>query len=619
MLVPIFGFSAGCKLHFACLLFYLKLPNQLLSTHSFIYRLLSQVPLFIVGFVLCLIHVINLFDAGRSEEVLHGVGVLPGFMYHSTYTRNEGFAYICAVVVSILFLVISAAIKFTTASREHQDVGFNEGDVSKKHAHAALMAWDNSAASDIEAEYLFGVLELRFKDMCEKLAKKGQNSVSDVLGLYFRRVAGLVLYAYLQFACYVVVSFLSQVRYVPTGTTGTSLRLRQFMGAVLLPSVVSIMNHLLTYALEGLSRFERWESDKTTAVLTVYKMYIMIFLNLLVLATSNGLIVDPYLFAMRDATAIRNNLAPHFIDAYECRMNQASDAFMMNIVSDFAVHFIVDVVATRVFPIISNLSAFNQTKREFTIFHSMASSLYFTGLVAFAIPFCPMILLIAPLIFAIRFRFDVKSALAHLSRPRRSIPVQEMKYLFAVLHFVTVAVFGIVSAYFFLDNHHLPKDCSIQDNNINLCDINVLTNDVCTMDPSSKYYYYFSTSVNCDGGYPYCVCHDELACGPFIHDRTPTKVFAETLDSVPGVSQIWTYFFVESVGAWGVCVVVFLIQAFINNSYHVMYTAKEDKDKKISAHIAELNNTLKMYQKQASQLHLMNRDDTMNDNRRRPI
>jgi hypothetical protein len=316
------------------------------------------------------------------------------------------------------------------------------------------------------------------------------------------------------------------------------------------------------------------------------------------------------MFSMRDAMSIRKNLAPHFIDAYECRMNQASDAFLINIVSDFAIHLIVEILSEKLYPIMKN-----QSKRGFDIIYSTASSFYFTGLVIFAIPFCPMILLISPIIFALRFRFDIKSALGHMTRPKSSVPVHQIKFLLSVLHFVTVCFFGIIAAYLFLDNHHLPKDCAIQDLDIGLCASDVLDDDLCTLDSGSVYNYYFSASVNCKGGYPYCVCHDKMACGPFIDDPTPTKSFTDTMDSIPGIRHIWTYFFVESLGAWGVCIIVFLMQAFINNSYHVMYTAKEDKDKKIAAHIAELSAALKMYQKQSSQLQLMNRDDALADHK----
>jgi hypothetical protein len=535
-------------------------------------------------------------------------------MYHSTFTKDERFGYVSAVVVAILFQIISAGMMFTSASREYQEADITETDRSKKHARAVLMAWDNTATTETEVMYAFTIHEMRMKEYVQNLAKKGVKTMYDIFGLYLRRLAGLGLYAYVQIGCYIVVSFLSQIRYVPSGTTGADLKLGQFTGAILAPAIVSIMNFILTYTLEGLTRFEKWESEHAGAVLTVYRTYILIFFNLVVITASNILLVDPYMFAMHDATTIRKNLAPPFIDAYECRMNQASDAFLMNIVSDFAIHLIVEFLLTHLSPFITK-----QSKRGFDIIYSTASSFYFSGLVIFAIPFCPMILLISPIIFAIRFRFDVKSALGHTTRPKSSVPVHEIKYLLSVLHFVTVIFFGIVSAYLFLTNDHLPKNCAIQDSDVGLCVSNTLDGDLCSLDPDSVYHYYFSTSVNCKGGYPYCVCHDRMACGPFIDDPTPTKAFTDTMSSIPGIQQIWRYFFVESLGTWGVCIIVFLMQAFINNSCHVMHTAKEDKDKKIAAHIADLSATLKMYQKQSSQLQLMNRDDALgNDELKRP-
>ena len=77
--------------------------------------------------------------------------------------------------------------------------------------------------------------------------------------------------------------------------------------------------------------------------------------------------------------------------------------------------------------------------------------------------------------------------LSYNGRPKKTWKAQNSGVIFTSFYLCTLMIIGLPAIFYFLSTKTFPKNCDIQDSNVELCADSV-TNNVCTTDSDSDFY-----------------------------------------------------------------------------------------------------------------------------------
>ena len=500
--------------------------------------------------------------------------------------------------ILLVYTIYNTAVQNDAGAKYHEAIEANE---KKIHSKLVLMAWDNAVVYHLDVDSQSMSIYHRSRELINTLLSKESvvktRSRLAQFSLFIRKVIGSVLYLIIQFLCYLFISYT---------ITSFQNKASNILSPIIPPMVTSIFNNIFPYFLRVITDFERWENNRTAIIVKICRFYLSTSLNILILAISSGLVLDPFLLSKHSEYIIRIKLEPNFNSKYGCHFNQAGDYLIIYVLIDLLVHLLFHVATPF---ILQRFQKKQVSKSEFDLVVQTISLLYFIGLIVLTVPIVPLVFVFVPIILGLRLSFDVYYTLNFVSKPKISMKVYEFKKLFSVLLLLTVGSIVIISSNFFFWGGRFPKNCSIQDKDVGLCTSSIVS-DICSINLYSPYSDFFSNLNYCSNGYPSCICSGTLACGPFVSDSTPFVPIYRYIEQYDVIAFIWNYCFASSPGTWVIVVILFIRYNFQTNSFHEVKKSKDEKEIQYTAHVNVLNKTIQQQQALIQKLNLIEGRDT---------
>jgi hypothetical protein len=561
-----------------------------------------------IAAAISVIHITNMLWDNRGAHVLTGGNVLPGFMLISTFAPYERVLYATTVIVMIIVLCFIGLMKLISEDVNKKRYEIKESGKEAVYSKLLLVGWDNALVTATEAAHHTGSLAGMARELLAATRCKGEQQSRTRLAtaiLVLRRLLGFTLYGAMQFGCYVLIAYLT-VESSNIQDKANSVGFLKFFAPSIVPAVVTGINSATPAVITVITLFERWDSGQTEVNLRILRMFISRILNILVLAMAYGFLANPFLFADTDSESIRRKVEIGFSDGFTCRLNQTGDGMTSLVFTDLVISMLVLLGIGVGSKLLARVTGDPWVKLEFDTASTMVSVLYFAGLVVLTMPYSPLSLIFAPLMLALRFKWEAWVSATYSSKPQKPWQAHAAGRTFTIFYLITLVFIGLSSAFFFLGVDTFAKSCDIQDANVKLCLGAVDPDtDLCTLDESNKYYALYSDTSYCVGGYPYCVCHGDLACGPFIDDEIALNPFAKRINEIYVVGFIWQNFIENSYGTWLLVGILVLMVNFRYNSFRVTKTAKKEKEAQYLAHIGSLQAEQKRQYKIINRLRIL--------------
>jgi hypothetical protein len=585
------------------------LMTIMLSSHP---RFIMFLAMMIVVSISAIFHIIHISQSRSPLDMIVGFGMLPGFMYISTFQSDEAIMYVLTILAVLGMLLVAVVVSAVTEDRNAKHTQILVDKDTRVNAKAVLMRWDNWISSKIESETAVVSHIQTFRDNLNALVANGINQKRtrlQTIVLYGRKVCGLFTYLLLQFAVYVWVSDVI-TSFTRSSRSNTDSLAAGYANMFIPPAILSTSNCIFPYFVNLITEFERWESKSTELNVKITRLYFASFLNILILAVECGLIADPFFLSQRENIIVRENLEPAFVDRYDCRLNMVNDSLTAYILADALVHLVFISAVPLCISLISKfLGETDAPKTEFDLVWRMISTLYFIGLIILSVPFVPLALIIFAIILALRLKADVYFSIKFASKPGNSLSVHKFRQIYAKLLMLTAISVGVLSLFFLMSRTTFAKDCSIQDDYVGLCLNDLDSNNVCTsLNEDNRYYDAFSSLSVCPDGYPRCICNADLSCGPFKKHSTALAQLQQSLTSYAFVEFFWAHFIEGSVGTWALVTIFYIEYNFRTNSYREIKCIRDEKDIQFSAHINSLNGILQQQQATLNKLNLISTD-----------
>ncbi|CAM9126775.1 unnamed protein product, partial [Ectocarpus fasciculatus] len=562
----------------------------------------------VIAAAISAIHVINMLYDGRGADVLQGGNVLPGFMLISTFRPDERVLYSTTVIVMILMLCFIGLAKLISEDVNKKRYEITESGKEAVYSKLLLVGWDNALNSHIECTQHAGSLAGLGRELLATTQSQGEKKARtrlDAAILILRRIAGFCLYVAMQFACYVLIAYLT-VESHSIQEAANSVGFLKFFAPSIVPAVVTGINSGTPAIIKAITLFEKWESGQTEVNIRIMRMFLSRILNILVLAMAYGFLANPFMMADDSSEDIRRKVEIQFSDGFTCRLNQTGDGMMSLVFTDLVISMLVLYGIGMGSKIQAVCLRQEWVKYEFDTASTMVSVLYFAGLIVLTLPFTPLSLVFAPIMLALRFRWEAWVSSTFSSKPKKPWQVHAAGRTFTIFYLITLVFIGVSSSFFFLGVDTFAKSCDIQDANVQLCSSEVdPETELCTLDTSSQFYKLYSDSDYCEGGYPYCICHGDMACGPFINEDMALNPFAKRVYEIPFLGFVWEYFIDNSYGTWFLVWLLFIMANLRYNSFRVTKTAKVEKEAQFLAHIASLQAEQKRQQKTIHRLRIL--------------
>ena len=387
-----------------------------------------------------------------------------------------------------------------------------------------------------------------------------------------------------------------------------------FLAPSIVPAAVSAINAFTPHVIKFITAFECWESGQVEVNMLIVRMWVSRILNIAILGLTYSLLADPYLMADSDSAQLRRSIEVSFSNQYPCRLDQAGAGVVSLIITDLITQLVFLVGLNALQKLKARILSEQWEKEEFNTAESMVGILYNAGLFVLILPYSPVSLLFAPAVLAIIFKWRAWVLFKYQAKPKRPWSFQAAGKIFTIFYLITTVATGVLSTFFFLSNTNLPKLCSIQDANVGLCDgaVDELS-ETCSLDSRNTYYGIFSDESLCAGGYPYCICHGQLACGPFIEDNSAIETLQQKVTAVPFVGFLFTYFVETSYGAWILVATFAILSRFRYASYRVAKTTKIERETQYLSQISSLQAEKKRQAKAINRLRILSIGDKNHD------
>lgn len=549
----------------------------------------------LLSILFCFASAIHIYNIGgiALSAVSSTVGFLPQFLFISSFSKKEGSFYLGLIIFGTGFFILSSLFHFINEDKVAKYVDATKGKDTRAYCDVFLMGWDNSiggsTASDGTVESAFQGTAGAGRELIERLARKGgktdDNNWREILqGL--KRFCAVIFYMCFQLACYVLLSYLTTAHEL-IGSKESSLYQAFRIG--LIPLVLSLYNNIFPYIIRVITRFEKWETSAELWILTA-RLYISMISNLTIIGVSYGLLADPLLMAGDGASFVRLRLEQEFFPgSFGCRLNQVGYGLAVAILIDLVVYISVTIFLQTSRKLGAIFLLNDNRPMEFSLANSMVSILYLVGLLVMVVPFSPLLMIFAPLVIFIRFKFEIFTTLRCCMKPTAFHLASQVRRTFSIYYFATAAYVGLCSICFVLASRSFAKSCTITDLSVGLCAsaLDPIT-DTCDLDAASDYFSLYNNVAYCEHGYPACICSEDLICGPFVTDYAAIDPLRRYAKGIPSLSLIWFVFMELSAAAWLFVLILGIVVAFRTNSYQITKEITEGKEHYFSQQVDSL-------------------------------
>jgi hypothetical protein len=557
-----------------------------------------------IGGTFAAVHIINMLNENREEEIINGGNVLPGFMLISTFQMSERMLYASAVVVLIFFQIFVGLSKLIAEDANKKRFEISDTGKEAVYSKLLLMGWDNGTVMTQECKEQSQSIASRGRELLAATHSRGQRKYRtrlDTIMLYLRKILGSLLYVLMQLSFYIMIVYITYESQ-SIQAAASSISYMRVLAPSIVPAIVSGINSVSPFLILYVTRFEQWESGQVEVNIRIFRMFLSRILNIIILGVGYALLANPYLFADEENSLIRGRVEIQFTtESFQCRLDQVGDGMMSLVFTDLVLSMALLFAGNFSYHLYCRIFGVTWKKVEFDTAASMVSILYFAGLLIMTMPFTPLSMVFAPFMMALRFKWESWISFTYLSKPQKPWQVHAAGRTFTVFYLLTIVVIGVSSAFFFLGTQTFAKSCDIQDDRFDICTTSLNSVYVCEMNIDSTYYDWFNDVTRCAGGYPSCLCSGKLACGPFVGDNMALDPFENNVQDVPVLGFLWLHFISRSYGTWLLVFILIILSQLRYNSFQVTKKAKQEKEDQYVTHVMSLQ------AEQRRQLKIINR------------
>jgi hypothetical protein len=520
--------------------------------YSWIFELYS-----FLGLCLCPLyfyHWLGFIQNGKVAEILQppniadsgGFFLLPWGAQFASFGHDDAFAYSTAIL-SFQFLLVIIIIRKWVREDYRAKIGRIDGGQANKFPKLTLAVWDCSVHKPSEVMDLkmqiTGDLALKLYE--EKTRDKVQSrTTSQKVLLYTRRAIGMLLYFGIQVLGWMIILYLTAES---TNLQEQASEMYPFLASfsrALVPASVSVINAILPTLLQVITVFEQWSDEGVILKLTVSRLFLARMFNVLIQVFSFLLLLDPLWLATNEfyipftGQTLSSEVLQFRVwarkdfeqdSSFVCPAHQTGEGLFTLIVTEFIFGKVIMLGQ----PIAKFLQAKVLRKApqkiEFKVGVIVVNFYYFQALLLMCVPVAPFIAILAPLMFMLNFKFEVKFLHYFQRKPQKPWAAKDAELFFVKFAFAT-AVLGMSFNHMFLRNSTFPKDCSLQDSHIQLClpDTYNANTNLCMVDEemaiastNEALLDYWALEGTDEYGclnattaaYPKCIC--QYQCGPF--------------------------------------------------------------------------------------------------------
>jgi hypothetical protein len=592
------------------------------------------VGLFLAGcLVLHTINYSNDHSAFGFNTFFSFSGELPLVIAFSSFSPSEGLLYNFMILFPLAFFLFSICFKLSYEDKIAKHLDAMEIENTHPYSKEVLAVWDFNLASVSDNDEYSGNIVNKLLQLLEEtltMGKKKKRSQYEIFKVYFRRFLGMFYYVLLVGASFSVIIYVTISSSAIAASASQISFLKNFTPFIV-TIILNLINGITPTILQKLTEVEGWDSAQTVANIVLFRLYVSNLLNALILAASYIVLADPFLLA--EAPSVRNSVSVKVSNGFSCRYDQvASGLFTLVILTwalDLAFFFgtpfltslYMRYTAKPAEPT-SSISSFSSksnindknsndnstdlssaspresdskshnvtahqdekhSKSEFIVAPNMIKRLNFIGLNLLALPFCPFLLILLPILLFCGFKLEKLILKYYYTKPSRPWKGGKAGFIYTSLYLISFLCIGItVNSYFFISKT-FAKSCELQDQSIGLCldgtyDSTAMT---CSFDTSSKFYsYYGGTS------YPKAVCL--TSCGPFVDVSNNLTPFHSLISNIFILKILWSISFSYPYFPWISMIIVIMVILLKRNTIEVMKIISFNKERNMESQILSL-------------------------------
>jgi hypothetical protein len=207
-----------------------------------------------------IMHLVQMVLRGDSSHIFFSKGLLPGFMFYSSFDFTESLNYSILVIIAIVLICATVLEKLVREDRLAKELDSLENADHCPYMKETLCVWDFGLTNKAEVSDLQGSIANNFMQMIEETktngVKKGRTQVETVV-LYFKRTGGFVAYAAVQCAAFTIIVYLT-VNAKSITSSLSQIPLLKYLANIVTPLALSLVNGVSPMLHTKITTFECW-------------------------------------------------------------------------------------------------------------------------------------------------------------------------------------------------------------------------------------------------------------------------------------------------------------------------------------------------------------------------
>ena len=338
-----------------------------------------------------------------------------------------------------------------------------------------LCCWDHGLTLDNDVEDLMCTVGSNMATMIQVEKEKGntlERTFEEKVKMAIRRGTGLLIFACILVASWTTIIFLTAQQNDLANKLKDQYPEIEFLAFNIVPGCVTAINTLLPIIIDLITKFEKWDSEKTVIKVLLMKMYLAKILNVLIQFVSYLLLANPILFTSDSKTyfgieatsdslrmnRIRDSVAIQFSDTFKCRLDHVAAGLVQLLTVDFVLSKVIASVMPYFKMIKAKVLKGTFKREEFAVAKKMVNLLYFQGLVFLTIPYAPLFTIVILAFHFLTFKFEKMMLFKFGAKPKKEWKAQDAGGFFIKFYLVTIIVTGLLSTFVFLSTDTFARD-----------------------------------------------------------------------------------------------------------------------------------------------------------------
>lgn len=535
------------------------------------------------------------------------LGLTPGIMLFSSYTKSESVYYSTAITFSLVAFTFSAAGKFLKDDHLNKELNSIESQNESPFGNDVLCAWDFSLSSKEAVQDYAQSLRDTYTGLIATTRREGklkQRSLLDNIILVLRRVTGFILYVGVQSVSFALIIYWT-INASEVTDPLSGIPILGSLSSIILGLLLNVINAFTPTAIKIIDAFECWDSFEISTYYLSFRIFLSNFLNTALLGASFLFLADPFLAA--NYPAIRKPIQVPHKDG-TCRIDEVGDGLLTILLTSLPSDMILIYLVALKDQLIAYILQHPYVKKEFELSESILRVLNFVSLSFMCLPFNPLVVLLMPTYVYLNVKIEKALLLQLYSKPKHPWKAQRASSFFTVVYIASMVSISIPWTLYFLSTRTFAKNCDIQDHYVDLCLYHSADPSLCVLNTNSEFYSNFKEYSE---NYPAVICKE--ACGPFVNHVTAFEPLNEYITTTIVLRYLWWYLVELPYFPWLASLILFILCGRYINSIAVTEESKVSTESVYKAKVATLQAENSKLSKKIEKLKTIQSDNLINE------